>query len=805
MRQDVRHALRTLARTPLFTGVAGLLLAVGIGAAIAVFSIVDGVLLKPLPYPEPDRIVTVWEATDRSRTIGVSAPNFEDWQHSATSFSALAATTGGRGTIVGGHEPIVTGVYSVTREFFAALGVEPALGRTFTADESRANGTPAVVVSHAYWTRQLGADPELGRLSVVAGGRSAAVVGVMPGGFSYPPGADVWLPRESVEDTSARTAHNLRVVARLKPGVTLEGAQAEMSVIARRLDQTYGADHDSTDASVIPLHERTVAGSRQLLLILLGGVGIVLLATCANVANMVIARGTDRRRELALRQALGAGRRQLVRLLIAENAILGGTAALAGMLVAAGLVRGLLAVAPASIPRLDQVSIDARTALFALVLGLLTPLVFGLLPSLQLSRTPLREALAEGGRGGSGGGAGRARQGLVALEIAIALLLVTAAGLLGRSFLELLRIDPGFDPDRVLAIETTMPGGTDAEPEAAARLYDLWLTRVGAVPGVAAAGLVNAPPLSGLDANGAFLFDGQSWDEFKDNWTAQSAVYRMASDGYFTAMGMELRRGRTFDRRDVSGAEPVAIVNEALVRRHFAGRDPIGQRIRFAGMDRVNPWLTIVGVVGDVRFRDLAVEALPEVFVDFRQLPSRTQNSVTTAVRVSAGFPLERVVAELRDGWRGLAPDVPMDVSQMTTLVERSTAGRRFTMTVVGVFGLMALALAAMGVYGILSYAVAQRSREIGIRMALGASSGSVISLVLRSVTAAVGGGVLLGVLAAVALTRFLQTFLFGVTPLDPVTFSAAVAALIAIAFLAAWQPVWRASRIDPVVVMREP
>jgi putative ABC transport system permease protein len=804
MVQDVRLALRTLARTPLFTGLAGSLLALGVGSVIAVFSVIDGVLLKALPYPEPDRIVTLWEATDRSRTVAVSAPNFQDWQQSATSFSALAASTGGRSTVIGGREPVVTGVYAVTREFFAVLGVTPAVGRTFTEDEARPNGTPAVVVSHAFWTRLLAANSDLVALSVLADGRNAQVVGVMPQGFSFPPGADVWLPREATVDTSGRTSHNLRVIARLAPGVTLAAAQAEMTVIARRLEQTYGADHDGTDASVIPLHERTVAGSRQLLLILLGGVGIVLLATCANVANMVIARGADRRRELALRQAIGAGRGELVRLLLVENAVLGAVAAVAGLLVAIGLLRGLLAVAPDSIPRLDQVSIDTRTALFALALGLLTPLTFGLLPSLQLSRTPLREVLAEGGRSGSAGGSGRTRQGLVALEIAVALLLVTAAGLFGRSFLQLLRVDPGFVSDHVVTVETTMPVGKYPDAEAAARAYDVWLDRLASVPGVESAGLVNAPPLSGLDANGGFMLDGQSWDQVKDNWVAQSAVYRVASAGYFEAIGMPLRRGRTFDNRDLPGGEAVAIINESMARRYFAGRDPLGQRIRFAGMDLVNPWLTIVGVVGDVRFRDLAAEALPEVFVSYRQLPMRTLYFITTAVRLRDGLTAEAVIPSLREQWRSIDPDVPVEMSRMTTLVERSTASRRFTLTVVGVFGVMGLALAAMGVYGILSYSVAQRSREIGIRMALGASSRSIVSLVFGSVAGAVAGGVIGGIIAAVSLTRFLQAFLFGVTSLDPLSFVAAIAALAAVSFLAAWNPVRRASRIDPVVVMRD-
>jgi putative ABC transport system permease protein len=706
--------------------------------------------------------------------------------------------------VIGGREPVVTGVYAVTREFFAVLGVTPAVGRTFTEDEARPNGTPAVVVSHAFWTRLLAANSDLVALSVLADGRNAQVVGVMPQGFSFPPGADVWLPREATVDTSGRTSHNLRVIARLAPGVTLAAAQAEMTVIAHRLEQTYGADHDGTDASVIPLHERTVAGSRQLLLILLGGVGIVLLATCANVANMVIARGADRRRELALRQAIGAGRGELVRLLLVENAVLGAVAAVAGLLVAIGLLRGLLAVAPDSIPRLDQVSIDTRTALFALALGVLTPLTFGLLPSLQLSRTPLREVLAEGGRSGSAGGSGRTRQGLVALEIAVALLLVTAAGLLGRSFLQLLRVDPGFVSDHVVTVETTMPLGKYPDAAAAARAYDVWLDRLASVPGVESAGLVNAPPLSGLDANGGFMLDGQSWDQVKDNWVAQSAVYRVASAGYFEAIGMPLRRGRTFDNRDLPGGEAVAIINESMARRYFAGRDPLGQRIRFAGMDLVNPWLTIVGVVGDVRFRDLAAEALPEVFVNYRQLPMRTLYFITTAVRLRDELMAEAVIPSLREQWRSIDPDVPVDVSRMTTLVERSTASRRFTVTVVGVFGLMALALAAMGVYGILSYSVAQRSREIGIRMALGASSRSIISLVFGSVAGAVAGGVIGGIMAVVSLTRFLQAFLFGVTSLDPFSFVAAMAALAAVSFLAAWYPVRRASQIDPVVVMRD-
>ncbi|HTM31242.1 MAG TPA: ABC transporter permease [Vicinamibacterales bacterium] len=803
MMWDLRLALRTLMRTPVFTAITVALLALGMGAAIAVFAVVDAVLLKALPYPEPDRIVTIWEATDQSRAIGASNPNFQDWQQAATSFASMAGWSGGTGTVVGGREPVVTGVYQVTRDFFAVMGVSPVVGRAFSAEESQEHGRPAVVVSHGFWTRLLGSNPDLAQLWVDAGGHRATVVGVMPPGFNYPPDADVWLPRELDTDTSGRTAHNVRVLARLKPGVTLASAQAEMTLIARRLEATYGADHDSTDASVIPLHERTVGTSRPMLLVLLGGVAIVLLATCANVANMVLARGTGRRRELAMRQALGAERRQLVRLLLSENLVLGVSGALGGLAIAAAFVRGLVALAPSSIPRIDQVAIDARAALAATGLALITPVVFGWLPSLTLSRTSLRDVLAEGGRGGSAG-AGRARQGLVALEMAVALLMVISAGLLGRSLARLLDVDPGFQPAHVLTLQTTVPEGKYSDAAAAARLYDGWLARVTTVPGVEAAGIVNAPPLSGLDANGGFMLDGQVWDDIKDNWVAQSAVYRIASAGYFEAMGIPLRRGRWFDGRDVPGSEPAALINESLARRHFAGRDPIGQRIRFAGMDEVNPWLTVVGVVGDTRFRDLATEAVPEVFVNFRQQPMRTRYFMTTAARLAPGVTAESVVPTLRAGWRTLDPDVPVEVSRMTTLVERSTASRRFTLTVIGLFGAMALVLAAIGVYGILNHVVADRTREIGIRMALGASPRSVARLVFGGASLAVAAGVLAGVAAALGLTRFLRTFLFEISPLDAPTIIGAVGVLVAVSMLAGWQPVRRASRIDPVVVMRE-
>ncbi|MEZ5293719.1 MAG: ABC transporter permease [Vicinamibacterales bacterium] len=801
---DLRTAVRSLLRTPSFTAAAGLLLALGVGCTIAVFSVVDGVLLKALPYPDPDRIVTVWEATARSRTVGVSAPNFRDWREAASSFSALAAWSGGRTTVIGGQEPVVTGVYAVTRQFFTVFRAEPTLGRPFTPEESALHGPPAVVVSHGFWTRVLGGRTDLGALSLEVDGQRAPVVGVMPEGFAYPAGADVWFPLESQADTSSRTAHNYRVVARLGPGATVASAQAEMTTIAQRIEATYGAENDGTDASVIPLLEYSVRGARQVLLVLLAGVGVVLLATCANVANMVIARGADRVREFSMRVALGARRTHLVRMLLVENLVLAAGAVVVGLAGATALVRVLVRLAPASIPRLAEVGMDWRSAGFAAALALVTPVVFGLLPALHLSRRSTAETLAAGGRTGTAARGGAARQGLVALEIAVALLLVVSAALLGRSLLSLLTVDPGFVAEGVLTVETTVPGGHADGPDGASRLYEAWLARAAAVPGVARVGLVNAPPMSGLDANGGFMLDGQNWDDVKDDWVAQSALYRVASDGYFDAIGARLLRGRRFDARDVAGAEPAAIVNDALVRKHFAGRDPIGQRLRFAGMDEVNPWLTIVGVVDDMRVRDLADEAQPEVFVDYRQLPMRTRYGLTTAVRLQPGVEPEGVVAALRETWRALDPTVPVEMSRLSANVARSTASRRFALTIVAAFGVMALVLAALGVYGILSYAVARRGREIGIRMALGASPGNVRTLMAASIGPAVAAGLAAGVLAALGATRLLQSMLFGVSPADPATFAAAVAVLGVVAALAAWRPAARAARIDPALVMRE-
>lgn len=799
---DIRHAFRSLGRTPGFTALAVLTLSLGLGGTTAVFSVVNAVLLQPLAYPDADRIVRITEANARTRTMNVSNPNFSDWHGQATTFSALAAWTGGRDTVLGGRQPVTTGAYLVTADFFDVMGVRPALGRAFTPEETQANGPPAAVVGHGFWARVLGGETDLSRLVVRVKGIAAPVVGVMPEGFQYPETAGIWLPKTLQADASTRTAHNLRVVARLAEGRTLTEAQAEMTAIAGRLEAEYGDNHDGTDAAVERLQDRIVGPSRQLLLVLLGAVGLVLVGSCVNVANMLVTRGAARKRELAIRVALGAERGMLVRLLGVENLLLGVASAAIGLLLALALVRGFVLLAPAGLPRVDEVTIDGTVLAFVLMLALVTPVVFGLLPALQVSRPHLRDALVEGGRGNAAGARTRTRQFLVAFEVALALVLLAGAGLLIRSFSRLATVDPGFQPVGVVTMETTVPTERYPDPAQAARFYDALLDRVSAVPGVGAAGLINTPPLSGNDANGGFMFEGQVWEEIQGNWTAQSASYRVVSGSYFPAMGIPVVRGRAFEARDAAGAEPAAVINQTMARRYFADRDPLGQRIRFAGMDRENPWLTIVGVSGDVRHR-LSSDAVAEVYVHFPQLPVRMQYFVTTVARLAPGATLEQVAPRLAEAVRALDPEVPTEVSTMTALVDRSVADRRFAVLLLTLFGAMALVLAAVGIYGVLAQTVAARTPEIGVRMALGADARSLIALVLRNAMSAVALGAVAGLAVALALTRFLGSLLYEVEPTDPLTYAAVLAVLLSAALLAGAAPARRATRVDPVVAIR--
>jgi predicted permease len=795
---DFRHAIRVLARRPGFTLVAVLTLAIGIGANTAIFSVVNAVLLRPLPYDQPDRIVRLWEQSPRGTPVSVSHPNFLDWRARARSFEALSEYAGGTQTVLGGREAVFANAYLVTDGFFRVFGVAAAIGRTFVAEEMREGGVPASVVSYDFWSSTLGAQPDLSQLRVVIDGMSMRVVGVMPRGFAYPEKADLWVPKELMTDTSGRTGHNNEVVGRLRAGVPLQQAAAEMNAIAAQLKQEYGGGMDSAAVLTMPLAESMTGGAKQTLWLLLGAVGLVLLIACANVAAAMLTSSEERRAELALRAALGAGRGRIVRQLLAESLTIGSSGAVVGLLLAAWMIRALLSVNAVPVPRAAEIGIDPAVLLFAIALGVLTPLVFGLLPSLQASRSDLREALAEGGRSAAAPVRAGVRAVLVASEVAVALVLLIGAGLLMRSFANVMAVDPGFDSGGAIAASMAVPITKYPDGPRSALFYSHLLERLRRVPGVAAAGAVTQAPLTGRDHGGGLVIEGAPADTGRF-----SAGYRIATPGYLEAAGLRLVQGRTLSDSDRAGALPVAVVNQAFVRALPAGMNPLGVRFRFNGMDAVNPTLTVVGVVGDVRHRSLVRAVAPEVFLSAYQQSFRVRYTMFVVVR-----PVERaaqgaIAASVREAVRDVDADVPVEMSTLDAFISASVADRRFMLGVLGTFAGIALLLAASGIYSVLSRAVAQRTQEIGIRMALGADARSVIGLMLSTAMRSVAAGLAAGALAGLAAVRLLTSYLFGITPLDPAAFAGAALLLTLVALASAYIPARRATRVDPLSALR--
>jgi putative ABC transport system permease protein len=804
---ELRHAFRALFRRPAFTVVAIATLVLGIGANSAIFSIIDGVLLRPLPYHEPARLVTLNERNSRGGSSRVSHPNFIDWRQRATSVEAMAAYACDTATVLGGREPRFAKVCAVSEDFFRVFGVPAIDGRTFTAEETRRHAEAAVVVSERFWRAWLAADRDLPSLSLALAGHSAHVVGVMPETFTFPGGIDVWIPAELDPDEGGRTSHNWSVVARLKRDVGLAAAAAEMQAIGLQLKRQYGNDENAIGVITTPLQDALVPPpSRNALFLLLGTVGLVLLIACANVAATLLARGEERRTEMAVRAALGAGRGRLVRQLLVESSLLGVLGGAGGLLLAAWLVRILRSLDGLALPRHETVGLDGAVLAFTLVLSLLTPLVFGLLPSLQASRADLREALAEGGRGAAPARPW-VRTALVVGEVATALVLLVGSALLVRSFVRVTSVDPGFDPAGVVTADMAVPLTSYAEPAHAAQFYTSLVERVRAIPGVAAAGAATDLPLGKFDPDGALVFEGhpdegavadRHYDGFK-----YSAGYKVVTPGYFEALHMHLRQGRLLQDGDAPGQPAVAVVSDMFVRQFLPHANPIGVRFKYAGMDPVNPVMTIVGVVDDVHFESLTRPPAPQVYVPMLQAPYRARYTVSVVARAADEDREGQVASALRDSVRRDDPDVPVEISSLAAAVSESVADRRLLLSLVAAFAALALVLAATGIYSILSQAVVQRTAEIGIRMALGADSARVVRLMLRYALTSVATGASIGVAAAVASMRVLQSFLFEVRPLDPVAFAAALAVLAAVALLAAYIPARRATRVDPLRALR--
>jgi putative ABC transport system permease protein len=804
--QDVRYGLRGLRRAPAFTAVAVLTLALGIGATTAIFSVVNAVLLRPLPYPDADRIALVWMDNQRMgmREDIHSWANFADLRAQGRSFARMAAYgTGGYnmtgGCVEGACEPQrVASAYS-TADLFAVLGVAPMLGRAYTADEEQEGRDAVVVISHGLWSRMFAGDPGAIGRTVRLNGRERTVIGVMPRGFAFPAAeTDVWVPLAIPDDLrTARNSFFLTVVGRLAPGVTLERARTETSAIFRRLVEQYPS-LDNLGINLEPLPEQVVGPTlRTALWVMLGAVAAVLLIACANVANLMLSRAAAREREVGVRLALGAGRARLVRQMLTESVLLSVIGGALGVALAWGGLRLLLGIAPADIPRLDQVRVDGLVLAVALGVVALTGVAFGLAPALQASRSTLTDALRDGGRGGTGGRGGhRLRRALVAAQVALVVVLLTGAGLLVRSFLELQRVHLGFTPAGLLTARLALPGSKYGEGPQRAAFYEALVERLRAAPGVAGAGAISSIFLDATPTSTNFTIEGRTMTEEE---AGIEVPLDAVTPDYFRVMGIPLERGRAFTSRDHADAPRVAIVNASMARRFWPNEDPIGRRFKYGDSQSDGPWITIVGVVGDMRRTGYDMPVRYETFLPHAQRPS----AAMTLVLRSAGDPIA-LAGVVRGAVRALDAEQPVyEVATMEQLLAGMVAQRRFGMALLGAFAALALALGLVGVYGVTSYLVAQRTREVGLRLALGAEPAHVVRMVVRQGMTAAAAGLGVGIIGALAAARLMRSLLYGVGPTDVATLGG-VAVLIALAtLLASWIPARRAARVNPLTALR--
>ena len=796
--QDLKYAVRTLRRTPAFTFAAVACLALGIGANTAIFSVIDGVLLRPLPFRDPGSLVMVWETDPghgRDRNV-VSPADYLDWRAQNSTFSEIGSYIDWRANLTGIDEPVEVARAIATATFFRVLDVAPELGRVYTPEEDAPNGPNVVVLSHRLWERHFRARRDALGARLELDGRPFTVIGVMPATFGMEGSkAELWTPMQLNPgvDYRTRTGRYLTSIARLKPGVTPERAHADMSAIARRLEAVHPIFNRGWGANVVPMYEQVVGGVRRALLVLGGVVAFVLLIACANVANLLLARSTARTREVAVRAALGAGRGRMVRQLLTESVVLAALGGAVGLLLAYWGVQGVKALAPRGVPRVASISIDGWTMAFTLVVALVTGLLFGLVPALQAGRGNLQTVLREGSRGSTS--SGRARAVLVAAQVALSLVLLIGAGLMLRSFASLQAVDPGFDPDGVLTGRVQLAGQRFRASSAATAFFEQLLDRVEKVPGVESAGAINWLPFGGDGSATSYWIEGRP---VPSPGTEFVADVRGVDPRYFRTMRIRVKRGDPFDARANTESPKQVVVNEAFVRVHFPTSNPIGEHV-------VMPWGDtlrgeIVGVVSDTKHAGLDSAARPMIYWAMKQFPT---NFMTLVVRTN-GDPMRLAPAIAREV-RALDANQPFaDPKPLDAYLSQSVAQRRFSMTLLGVFSALALVLAALGIYGVLAYSVAQRTREIGVRMALGARDSTVAGMVVREALGVVLVGLVVGVAGALALTRVLATLLYDISPTDPLTFIGVTLALGAVAVTASYFPARRAARVDPIVALRQ-
>jgi predicted permease len=795
---DLHYAFRSLAKSPRFAVVALLALAIGIGANTAMFSVAYNVLLKPLAYPHPEKLVFIQERQNRRGDAFPTSPaTYADWLDQQSVFQSMASAEAWGVSLTGNGRPEQIDALHASASLLEVLGVQPMLGRGFRPED-----THTVLLSYSLWQRRFGGDARILGKSVTLNGESYTVTGVMPQGFQFPPfwqeKAELWAPFiVPPARLHARASRSVRVFARLRDGVTLHQAQTQMSAIARRIELQYPATNTDVGASVISLEDATVGKIRPALLVLLAAVGFLLLIACGNVANLLLARATDRQKEIALRAAIGASRWRIMRQLLAESAALSMAGSALGLLLAYWAVHALTGAIPEAsrftLPRYHEIGIGVPVLLFTLAVTAVTAMLFGLAPALQSSRPDLNSALKEAARGSSGYG-GRMRNLLVVSEVAVSLVLLSGAGLMIRSFRNLSAVDSGFDPHNVLSMTVNVAGSPYGAQEKHAAFYRETLARVAAVPGVRSASGANHLPLAGDLWTFGFRVEGQP---IPAPGNEPSAVFRLSFPRYFETMRIPLEQGRDFTDRDDANAPRVAIVNQTMSRRYWPDTGAIGKRFRNGPND---PWATVVGIVRDAGQRDWGSAADSEFYLPFPQ--SDSQNYFTLVAR-TAGDPRALAESIEKAVWT-LDPDLPIaEVQSMDQVVSRAVWQPRFSTTLLGGFAALALALAAIGIYGVISYGVGQRQREIGIRMALGARPGDVQRSVMGESAKLAALGSAIGIAGALLLTRYLQTLLYQVSATDPAVISLAACALGAVALAAAWLPARRATRVDPSVALR--
>jgi putative ABC transport system permease protein len=795
--RDLRYACRSLRKTPVFTIVAILTLALGIGANAGIFTLVNAVLLRPLPFPEQHRLMFVWEETTMfgQHDSVVSLANYADWRAQNHSFQQMGALETRTFRINGAGDPLQVIGSTITSSVFGTLGVRPAMGRLFRGNEDQAGAAPVVILSDGLHKRLFGGDPSVIGRSILLNDAKHEIVGVMPAGFRFPSNDDdLWTP---IGDTygprewSNRGRHNFIVVARLAPDVTLERANQDIRAIAARLEQQYPLNNRNVGAFVAPMRDHFVGDTRSMLWILLGAVGFVLLIACANIANLLLARAANRKREVAIRIAIGAGRGGIMRQLMTENVALALAGGACGLLVAAFGVQFLEKMVPTGISGLSALRVDGRVLAFTLGISILTAVMFGMTPALQSLKLDLHKVLKQGGERGATRGRGLQRA-LVMAEVALAFVLAIGAGLLIQTFAKVRAIDPGFRTQNLLTLR--MADGKSQKAAYQAAFYEEVLRRVTAIPGVISAGFSNGVPVAFKGWVNGFAVEGPTIlraDRFSNS------NYRVVTADYLRTLGVPLREGRMLEARDRMDALPVAVVNEAFQRKFWGNDSAVGRRFRFGD---TLPWITIVGVIGDIRQSGLEAASRPELYLPALQQPLLTN---WLAVR-TAGDPA-RATAAVRQAIRAADPDMAIaNVSTMEQILDRETFQRRVQMILLATFAGLALLLASLGIYGVLAYLVSGRTQEIGLRMALGAAPGDVLRAVVGQGLGLSAAGIVAGILAALGVTRVLSKVLFGVSPTDPLTFAAVAGLLLTVAAVASYVPARRAMRVDPVRALRE-